>query len=137
LVLRSAEMFRSFEDLEVWKRSCLLTVRLYELLRDTREYSLRDQMQRAAVSLASNIAEGAERGGKDFIRFLTIARGSAAELRTQCYIASRIGVLTIDQMTPLVAELKELSKMLTGLALSIKRHQTLTTDHPSPNTQHS
>ena len=81
-------------------------------------------MYRAAISISSNIAEGAERGGKDFIRYLTIARGSAAELRTQCYIACKVGVLTTEQLNPLIAELKELSKMLTGLAMSIKkRHQ--------------
>src|SRR5580692_897992 len=113
-------MYQSFEELEVWKRACQLSVRIYELFRECREFGLRNQMQRAAVSIASNIAEGHERGGKDFIRFLAIARGSAAELRTQCYIACSVGTLTADQMTPLVAELKEMSKMLTGLALSIK-----------------
>jgi four helix bundle protein len=117
-------MFQSFEDLEVWKRSCQLTVRIYDLLRTCREFGLRNQMQRSAVSIASNIAEGAERGGKDFLRFLTIARGSAAELRTQCYIACKINVLTNDQAIPLVADLKEISKMLTGLARSIKHRQT-------------
>jgi four helix bundle protein len=50
-------------------------------------------MQRAAVSIPSNTAEGAERGGRDFLRFLKIARGSAAELRTQRYFACKIGVL--------------------------------------------
>ncbi len=114
-------MFHSFEELDVWKRSCLLSVRIYEILKDSREFGLKDQMQRAAVSIASNIAEGHERGGKDYVRFLTIARGSAAELRTQCYIAAKIGVLPPEQMTPLVAELKEISKMLTGLAQAIKR----------------
>jgi len=82
-------------------------------------------MQRAAVSIASNIAEGAERGGKGFERFLRIARGSAAELRTQCYITAKVGMLTGEHMTPLVAELKEISKMLTGLARSI--HKTTVT----------
>jgi four helix bundle protein len=76
-------MYHSFEELDVWKRACTLAVRMYEILKDCRDYGLKDQMQRAAVSIASNIAEGAERGGKDFIRFLVIARGSAAELRTQ------------------------------------------------------
>lgn len=113
-------MYQSFEDLEVWQRGCRLAVQVYAVLRDCREFGLRDQMQRAAVSISSNIAEGSERGGKDFIRFLTIARGSAAELRTQCYIANQIGVLSSEQMQPLVAELKEISKMLTGLARAVK-----------------
>ena len=126
-------MFRSFEDLEVWKRACQLAVRIYDLLRDCRDFALRDQMQRAAVSVASNVAEGAERGGKDFVRFLAIARGSAAELRTQCYIACRIGVLPADAMTPLVTELKELSKMLTGLANSIRVPRK---PPPTPTTEH-
>ena len=78
-------------------------------------------MTRAAVSIASNIAEGAERDSKpDFIRFLNIAKGSAAELRTQVYIAERIGVLNNEQSAKLVAELKELSAMLHGLVKSLK-----------------
>ncbi|NLX96616.1 MAG: four helix bundle protein [Rhodopirellula sp.] len=112
-------MYRSFEELEVWKRACQLAVQVYETLRQRRDFALRDQMQRAAVSVASNIAEGAERGGKDFARFLRVARGSAAELRTQCYIAAKVGLLTTDQMHRFVAELKEISKMLTGLARSL------------------
>jgi four helix bundle protein len=112
-------MYQSFEDLLVWKRACQLAVHIFELLRGCGEYALREQMQRAGVSVASNIAEGCERGDKDFVRFLRMARGSAAELRTQCYIASKIGVLKPDEMNFLVGELKEISKMLTGLARSI------------------
>jgi hypothetical protein len=55
--------YKSFEQLDVWKRACLATVRIYDTMRDSRDFALRDQMQRAAVSIASNIAEGAERGG--------------------------------------------------------------------------
>jgi four helix bundle protein len=114
-------MYQSFEDLLVWKRACQIAVRVFELLRECREYGLRDQMQRAGVSVASNIAEGSERGGRDFVRFLRIARGSSAELRTQCYIAGKIGVLSsIEDMNLMVAELKEISKMATGLARSVK-----------------
>ena len=113
-------MYRSFEELEVWKRACQLTVRVYEAMQENRDFALRNQMQRAAVSIASNVAEGAERGGKDFARFLRIARGSSAELRTQCYIAAKVGLLTADQMNRFVSELKEISKMLTGLARSLK-----------------
>jgi len=112
--------YRSFEELEVWKRACQLAVQVYEAMRESRDFALRDQMQRAAVSIPSNVAEGAERGGKDFARFLRVARGSAAELRTQCYIAARVGLLSDDQMGRLVSELKEIAKMLTGLAKSLK-----------------
>jgi len=56
--------YNSFEKLDVWKRSCRLAVRMYEVLRDCRDYGLKDQMTRAAVSIASNIAEGAERDSK-------------------------------------------------------------------------
>lgn len=112
--------YRSFEELEVWKRGCQVAVRMYELSRDWRDFGLRDQMRRAAISIPSNIAEGAERGGNDFVRFLRVARGSAAELRTQCYIASRIGVLPTNKAHEIEAELKAISKMLTGLARSLK-----------------
>ena len=113
-------MYHSFEDLEVWKRACAFAVQMYEVLRTCPDLALRDQMQRAAISIASNISEGAERGGKDFVRFLKIARGSAAELRTQVYIATKIGLIDKSKMTELVAELKRISKMLTGLANAIR-----------------
>lgn len=113
-------MYHSFEDLEVWKKACALAVQVYQDLRDCRDFGLKDQMQRAAVSIASNIAEGAERGGKDFRRFLRIALGSAAELRTQTYIARRIEVLTSEQMSSLVQELKSISRMLSALSKTLK-----------------
>ncbi|MDH5298935.1 MAG: four helix bundle protein [Desulfobulbaceae bacterium] len=82
-------VYHSFEDLEVWQRACRLAVKVYETLRECKEYALRDQMIRASLSIASNIAEGCERNSAaDFCRFLHIAKGSAAELRTQAYIAS-------------------------------------------------
>lgn len=112
--------YRSFEDLDVWKRSCVLAVRVYDLLRESKDYALKDQMQRAAVSIASNIAEGSERGGADFIRFLRIASGSAAELRTQIYIANRIGMVSNSESIEIVTELKEISMMLAGLIKSLR-----------------
>ncbi len=107
----------SFEDLEVWKRSCRLEVEIYRLIRDCKDFVLKDQMSRAAISIASNIAEGAERGSSsEFIRFLHIAKGSAAELRTQIYIADKLGtILPKGKSTELIAELKQISSMLHGL----------------------
>lgn len=108
--------YQSFEDLEVWKRACRLAVDLCQALTDYRDFALRDQMQRAAVSIPSNIAEGCERDtSPEFIRFLRIAKGSAAELRTQLYIASRLSRLTFEQSAFFIAEAKDLSAMLQGL----------------------
>ncbi|MFP4169056.1 MAG: four helix bundle protein [Desulfonatronovibrionaceae bacterium] len=82
-------------------------------------------MCRSAVSIPSNIAEGAERNSKqEYIRFLHIAKGSAAELRTQIYIAKEIGVLDKETASELVAELKHISAMLHKAAETIKQRLT-------------
>ena len=113
--------YRSFEELEVWKRACQIAVEVYEILKDCKDFGLKSQMTRAAISIASNIAEGAERNSKaDFIRFIHIAKGSAAELRTQFYIASQIGVVEKNIQKRMVSELKELSSMLQALSNSLK-----------------
>jgi len=120
--------YGSFEELEVWKRGCRLTVRVYEVLKGCRDYGLKEQMTRAAVSIASNIAEGAERDSKaEFIRFLHIAKGSAAELRTQVYIARQIGQIGAEIQKELVEELKSISAMLQGLIRSLKKQKPLST----------
>lgn len=114
--------YRSFEDLEVWKKSCRLAVRIYELLKDCRDFGLKDQMTRAAVSIPSNIAEGAERDSKqEYIRFIHIAKGSAAELRTQLYIAAEIGLIKKEVVQELVSELKHISAMLHNTASTIQQ----------------
>ena len=113
--------YPSFKDLDVWKCSARLAVKVYEALQDCRDYGLKDQMTRAAVSIASNIAEGAERDSRsEFIRFLHIAKGSSAELRTQVYIAQRIGLFPGPHANEFVTELKEISSMLHGLIQSLK-----------------
>ena len=112
--------YASFEDLEVWKRACRLAVEIFSSVRDSRDYTLKDQMSRSAISIASNIAEGAERGSKaEFIRFLNIAKGSAGELRTQLYITAKLGALIPEEKTSaLISESKEISNMLQGLIKS-------------------
>lgn len=112
-------MYQSFESLEVWKRASRLAVSIYRALKDSRDYGLKDQMTRAAVSVPSNIAEGYERGtNPEFIRFLNIAKGSAAELRTQLFIAKEIGVISAEEMAELVEETRAISGMLRNLAKS-------------------
>jgi len=108
--------YHSFEDLDVWKKSCSLTIKLYKLLKACQDYGLKDQMTRAAVSIASNIAEGAERDSiPEFIRFLHIAKGSAAELRTQIYISYKIDIISKLKKDELIEEIKSISSMLQGL----------------------
>ena len=115
-------MSASFEDLEVWKKSCRLAIRLYKLLENCRDFGLKNQMLRAAVSISSNIAEGSERGSApDFQRFISIAKGSAAELRTQTYIAQKINILSDMEAQELISELKAISKMLQALHNSLKK----------------
>ena len=117
--------YQSFEDPEVWQRACRLSVRIYETLQDCMDFGLKNQMTRAAVSIASNIAEGAERDSRaEFVRFLHIAKGSAAELRTQVYIASKINIVPDSILQELVGELKIISKMLQNLIKSIKASTT-------------
>jgi four helix bundle protein len=117
----------SFEDLEVWKKSCRLTVRLYGLLKDCRDFGMKDQMLRASVSIPSNIAEGRERNSiPEFRRFLNIAKGSAAELRTQVYLSREVGVFSGLDAKELIQELKSVSKMLQALHDSLKNEKPLT-----------
>ncbi len=112
--------YQSFEDLGVWQRACRLTVEIFRGFRSCREFTLKDQIQRAALSVPSNIAEGSERGSlKDFAHFLNISKGSCGELRTQLYIARKLELLRKASFDQLVAESKELSAMLEGLRRSI------------------
>lgn len=114
-------MGASFEDLEVWKKSCRLAVKVYDLLKGCRDYGLKDQMLRSSVSIPSNIAEGSERNSiPDFQRFIGIAKGSAAELRTQVYISREVDVIASTDAEDLIQELKSISKMLQALQNSLK-----------------
>lgn len=82
---------------------------------------MKDQMTRSAVSIASNISEGTERNSvAEYMHFLHIAKGSAAELRTQVYLAQKIGVLTIEVQQDMVDELKQISAMLQALVRSLE-----------------
>jgi len=110
----------SFEDLEVWRRSKALAVEVCLMMRECRDYGFRDQITRSAVSVPSNISEGAERLGKaEYRQFLGYAKGSAGELRTQIIIAGELNYLPADEARRMVSECIELSKMLWGLIRSM------------------
>jgi four helix bundle protein len=123
--------YQSFEDLGVWQRGCRLTVDIFKAFSSCKNFSFKDQIQRAALSIPSNIAEGSERGStKDFAHFLNIAKGSLGELRTQLYIARKLQLLTKPAFDALIAESKELSAMLEGLRRSILARASRKSKHP-------
>ena len=112
----------SFENLEVWRRSHALSIELYRLLAECRDWGFKDQITRSGNSIADNIAEGAERSGKaEFKQFLSYAKGSAGETRSQVLRAKALGYITSDICLKLADELREISRMIHGLIRSLDR----------------
>src|SRR5689334_23008436 len=113
-----------YKDRKVWQLGVEISIKVYRLTESfpQREmYGLSSQMRRAAVSVASNIAEGHSRGQtKDLIRFLAISRGSVSELETQLIIAERLGYLNPRDLSRTRSMLEEESRMLAGLRRSLK-----------------
>ena len=106
----------NFEDLDVWKRSTALSADIYKHLRDLKDYGFRDQITRAGLSIPSNIAEGFERETqKQCLAFLSYAKGSCGELRSQIYIGIEIGYLDKTTGENWIREVKEIASMLSGL----------------------
>ena len=105
-----------FEELEVWQESTELAIALYEQLKDCKDFGMKDQMQRAAVSIASNIAEGFDRQTqKEFVQFLYIARGPCAEVRTQLHIAAKVEIISSTNAEVLQDQTRKISAMLYNL----------------------
>jgi len=113
--------FSRFEDILVWQKSKDLTLKVYAIFYENRDFGFRDQLQRASVSIMNNIAEGFERQTpKEFRQFLYIARGSCAELKSMLYLAVELSYLNKNQFDSLMDDSVELSKMLSGLIRSIQ-----------------
>jgi len=114
-----------FEDLIAWQKARQLAKKVYEITRQepfVRDFGLSGQIQRAVVSIMSNVAEGFERGGrKEFHQFLSIAKGSCAELRSQLYVALDIGYITGLAFAELISLAEEVGKILGGLRASVAR----------------
>src|SRR5262249_28191904 len=116
---------RRFGDLLAWQRARELTRLIYEVTREgafARGFGLASQAQRAAVSIAANIAEGFERGSRaEFHRFLPTAKASCAELRTHLYIALDVGYLDQSQFASLFALADEVGRLVGGLRAAVAR----------------
>ena|SRR5687767_7312540 len=107
-----------FEEIEAWRKARQLTKEIYAATAQgqfAHDFALRDQIRRASVSIMSNIAEGFERdGNKEFRQFLSIAKGSAGEVRSQLYIALDIGYLDENKFEQLFHQTGELSRLVAG-----------------------
>src|SRR6266850_7927086 len=115
-----------FEDLVAWQKARRLVGRVYALIeegRTRRDFKLADQLRSAAVSVMSNVAEGFERRNpRDFRRFLLIAKASSAELQSLLYVATDAGYISESELTSLMSEARELSRIIGGLINVVSRH---------------
>ena len=111
--------FKKFEEIECWKKARELTRSIYRVSNATafaRDFGLRDQIRRASVSIMSNIAEGYDRSGtKEFVHFLATAKGSAAEVRCQLYVAADQGYINDTALRELSELAAETGRMIGGL----------------------
>lgn len=107
-----------FEEIEAWKKARVLTREIYQATsigEFARDFGLRDQIRRASVSAMSNIAEGFERGGnKEFVQYLSNAKSSTGEVRSQLYVALDVGFLNQKKFGELFSQAEEASRLIAG-----------------------
>lgn len=118
---------KSHADLDVWKRAVDLAADVYKVTASfpaEEKFGLVSQMRRSAVSIASNIAEGAARTSRrEFMQFLSIASGSACELDTQLIISRRVAIGDDHTLAQLEQNLSRVSQMIQGLLRSIRKQE--------------
>jgi len=105
-----------FEDIIAWQKSKQLTLIIYKEFKDSRDFGFKDQIQRAAVSVMNNIAEGFERKSyNEFKYFLYIAKGSCGEVRSMLYLAKELNTISKESFDEKYQLAEEISKVLSGL----------------------
>ena len=116
--------FRTFEDIEAWKNSRELVKKIYEITDNgafARDFGLKDQIRRASVSIMANISEGFERSGnKEFIQFLSIAKGSVGEVRSHLYVAHDLGYISKESFDSLADLARDTSTKVSKLMLYLQ-----------------
>lgn len=116
---------KSFRDIIAWQKANTLTVYIYKSLKTNKDYSFKDQIQRASVSIMNNIAEGhSRRSNKAFKNFLLIAKGSAAEVESMVELGLSLEYFTNDQHAILVKQADEISRMISGLVKHLNSHDS-------------
>lgn len=118
---------KRFEDLDVWIAAKDASVMIYKITENEslkKDFGLKDQIRRASISIISNIAEGFERNGnKEFIQFLSIAKGSAGEVRAQLYIIKELEFINEEEFNLLNEKVTQVSKMLSGFINYLKQSE--------------
>ncbi len=105
-----------FEDIIAWQKAKLLTINIYTIFNDSKDFGFKDQIQRASISIMNNIAEGFERkSNKEFKQFLYIAKGSCGEVRSMLIIANELKKINTSEFETLFSLSIEISKILFGL----------------------
>lgn len=106
---------QKFEDILVWQKAKDVTISIYDVTKNLKDYSFKDQIQRASISVMNNIAEGFERqSNKEFKQFLYIAKGSCGEVRSMLSLALELNYVTKEKYAKLCNQVTEMSKMLSG-----------------------
>lgn len=117
-----------FEDLIAWQKARVLTKEVYELTRKqpfANDFGLCGQIQRAVVSIMSNIAEGFERGGRaEFHQFLVVAKASCAEVRSILYVALDIGYINSEDFNKVNDLALEVGRIIGGMRASVAKQRT-------------
>jgi four helix bundle protein len=120
-----SDKIERFEELIAWQKARALTKEIYEATeqeRFSRDFGLKDQIRRAAVSIMSNIAEGFERGRPaEFHQFLSVAKASCAEVRSQLYIALDVNHINDDLFNKLMPKAVEVGRIIGGLRIAVER----------------
>lgn len=118
---------RKFEDLVAWQKARELTRAVYEVTASGafgKDFGLRDQVRRSAVSIMSNLAEGFERGGRsEFHQFLSVAKASCAELRSQFYVALDAHYLDRAAFLRLLSQAEEVARIIGGLRVAVQKQR--------------
>ena len=115
-------MERNIESLYIWQESRIVVNAIYQMLQDCRDYSFKDQIQRAAISIMNNIAEGSESGSDaKFINFLYIAKGSCGEVRSMLYLCEDLGHCTTETRIDLQNRIKKISGGIVKMIESLKQ----------------
>lgn len=119
--------FARFEDIKAWQKALELTIGVYRMTSDgsfSRDFGLRDQIRRAAVSTMANIAEGhGRRTNTEFANFLNLARGSAAEVQSHLYVAKGLEYCSEDEFLEIYGLADEVSKMTLSLAKFLRESE--------------